>query len=282
MITGMGDASIVTLSLRVYSVLLASYPQSFRQEYAPHMLQAFGDYTRRVYLQRGLPGMLWWWTLTLFDFLNTVMEEHLQRITSMTKEKFIRLGGWALMLGGLVMIVSFGASQFYDTFGRTPAYQVIFEGVLWMATPLLFATGYAALRSQYREQLGSLGNFSLIAGVAAGLIGFTGMLAGTILKLDDIGWSFFIFSILSIALVMSLFGIDNLRQRYLPRFGSFPLIAGLPIPLLWVLQLALEDRPWAETGVEPFFGIAFAIFSIVTILIGYMLQGEGKAAEEAS
>ena len=92
MISGMGDARIVRISLRVYSVLLASYPQSFRQQYAPHMLQAFGDYTRRVHLQRGLPGMLWWWTLTFFDFLNTVMEEHLQRITSMTREKFIRLG----------------------------------------------------------------------------------------------------------------------------------------------------------------------------------------------
>ncbi len=73
----MGDARIVSLSLRAYSVLLASYPQSFRQEYARHMLQAFGDYTRRVYQQRGLAGMLWWWTLTLFDFLHSVVEEHL-------------------------------------------------------------------------------------------------------------------------------------------------------------------------------------------------------------
>ena len=129
MISGIGDARIVSFSLRLYSVLLASYPQSFRQEYAPHMLQSFGDYTRRVYLQRGLPGILWWWTLTFFDFANSVLEEHLQGITNMTKEKFIRLGRWALMIGGIVLFFAFqaggnensaiGRSIFDQNIGRT-------------------------------------------------------------------------------------------------------------------------------------------------------------------
>ena len=82
MISRPGDSQLDSLSLRVYRVLLESYPQSFRQEFGPHMLQASGDYTRRVYRQRGWAGMLWWWTLTFFDFANSVLEEHLQGITT--------------------------------------------------------------------------------------------------------------------------------------------------------------------------------------------------------
>ena len=68
----------ITFSVELYRLLLAAYPKKFRQEYGAHMLQFFRDCCIRVYQQSGPLGMLWLWTLTLFDFLHTVLEEHLQ------------------------------------------------------------------------------------------------------------------------------------------------------------------------------------------------------------
>ena len=172
MISGTGDARIVSISLRVYFVLLASYPQSFRQEYAPHMLQSFGDYTRRVYLQRGLPGMLWWWTLTFFDFLNTVVEEHLQRITQMTKEKFVRLSGWALMLGGVTFFLGFSAggaeTSFSDPLGGPDAFYEYSQLILIPSAMGLFGLGMLGLRSRYGAQVGRFASVSLAIGAIGG------------------------------------------------------------------------------------------------------------------
>jgi len=288
MITGMGDARIVRLSLRVYSLLLASYPQSFRQQYSAHMLQAFGDYTRRVYLQRGLPGLLWWWALTLFDFLNSVVEEHLQMITSTTKEKFIRLGGWAWMLAGVNMFVAIAFGGFYETsFGSTRAYESI-QAVLWTALPLLLSNGFFALRAKYRESMGSLGNIALILGGSLSLVSFIALLATAALTSNDAVCVFFIFGPMVAMIAMMLFGIDALRERYLPRWGSFPFIAGLIPVLAFIAQIAAENSsPQITSGtgnptlIDQLLEYAPLIFGVGVFLIGYMLQGEGKAAEKA-
>lgn len=281
MISGLPDTRIVNISLRVYRVLLASYPQSFRQEYAPHMLQAFGDYTRRVYQQRGLASLIWWWALTFFDFANSVLEEHLQGITNMTKEKFIRLGSWALMLGGITLFIGFLVSGESSAFGRSAFYRNI-EDFLWVSMPILFATGYAALRRQYRDKMGSLGNFALLAGVITSLVGFLGMLAGFILNIEDIVWPSLMIFFMSAMLAMALLGFDALKRGYLPRWGSFPLIAGgLPI-LALMLQLILEDRPWGNTPIDPIIERMPLLFAIGAFLMGFMLLEDIKGVEKSS
>jgi hypothetical protein len=50
------------------------------------------------------------WMLTLLDLFSTAVEEHLHRETNMTKEKFIRLSGWALILAAVTLVVGFGLS----------------------------------------------------------------------------------------------------------------------------------------------------------------------------
>lgn len=78
----------IAFSVDVYRLLLAAYPKKFRQEYGAQMLQFFQDCCIRVYQQRGPLGMLWLWTITLFDFLHTVVEEHLQsEVVTMVKNR---------------------------------------------------------------------------------------------------------------------------------------------------------------------------------------------------
>ena len=279
MISRSGDSRLISISLRVYRVLLVSYPQSFRQEYAPHMLQAFGDYTRRVYLQRGWAGMLWWWTLTFFDFANSVLEEHLQRITNMTKEKFIHLGGLALVLGSLVLFFGVKAAGNENSAIGQSSFFANIEGILWVSMPILFATGYAALRSQYREKIGPLGNFALVASVITSLLGFLGMLASFFINSVDIPRESLMLFLFSAMLSMAFFGLDALRLRYLPHWGwGFLLIIAGALPILVLgLQFILQQETWGSTPLDPIFVSMPIVFAMGAFLFGYnMIQTSGE------
>ena len=98
------DPQLVTLSAVVYKLLLIFYPTRFRQEYGPHMAQVFRDSCLKTYCQSGMSGFVLLWALTLFDWFKTVIEEQTQRGTEMTRTKFIRLSGWALMLAAIFLI----------------------------------------------------------------------------------------------------------------------------------------------------------------------------------
>jgi hypothetical protein len=92
------DPDLVSLSAAVYRVLLAFYPARFKRDFGPHMAQVFRDSCLKTYLQSGPRGMLSLWALTLFDWFKTVIEEQMNRGTEMTRSKFIRLSGWAMIL----------------------------------------------------------------------------------------------------------------------------------------------------------------------------------------
>ena len=97
------DPRSIFISAASYRLLLLAYPSRFRYEYGPHMAQVFNDLCLRTYRHSGPPGMFSLWALMLFDLFKTVVEEHLQRGVEMTREKFIRLSGWGMMLGALAI-----------------------------------------------------------------------------------------------------------------------------------------------------------------------------------
>ena len=105
------DPQAVKLSASFYNLLLATYPTRFRQEYRLHMLQVFRDCCRKANQTDGLPGMLWLWTHTFFDYLQSVIEEHSQRGVHMNKEKFIRLSGWALIVGAFAWVLGWAIND---------------------------------------------------------------------------------------------------------------------------------------------------------------------------
>jgi hypothetical protein len=272
------NTPMVMISARVYQVLLASYPSSFQQEYAPHMLQTFQDYTRTIYQHRGIAGILWWWALTLFDYLTTVTEEHLQRITFMSKSKLIRMGGWALMAVSLVMVFAFGVGELYDTpFGQRPAYELI-TGSLWLLIGLLSALGFLAIRSRYRPNLGGLGNSGLLLGVATGSISAAGIMVYTMLPpAPDLSWGFFIMGLLGSALALMLFGLEEIRKRHLPRWHVLPLIGGAVPLLLFIMQMTLEYGLGLTINFDMFFPIAIMVMVISIFLTGFAFQAEPGA-----
>jgi hypothetical protein len=91
------------LSTRFYRALLVIYPSAYRQEYGGPMLQLFSDSCCRLLREVGWSGLLELWWRTMLDTLQTAIEEHSQRGVDMSKSKFVKLSGWALMVGGLAL-----------------------------------------------------------------------------------------------------------------------------------------------------------------------------------
>jgi len=197
----------------------------------------------------------------------------------MTKEKFTRLGGLSLILAGVTILVGLGVGGMYQTrFGATRDFETI-QGVLWAAVPLLFATGLFALKAQYGNKIGRLSNFSLLTGGVVSLISFVGLLFTAVLAYEESAWLFFIFGLLSMSIAIMLFGVDTLRTKPLPKWNNMPFSAGVLLPMLLIAGTLFNSNGENNINFDFFFPVASLGFSNGVILLGYMLQGEGKASE---
>ena len=93
MMTQPHSSNIVSVSDRIYRALLAAYPSQFRDEYGPHMAQAFRDCCRDAHHQHGTRGVIGLWPPTLGDLAATAVVEHISersRSMSISTEKHNR------------------------------------------------------------------------------------------------------------------------------------------------------------------------------------------------
>ena len=269
--------SVLYFSNRLYQKLLQAYPDNHRQRFSDEMTQVFRDLCRDIYNKNGLSGLLNLWLITFIDIAKTALEERFKEVTNMTKEKFIRLGSWGLMLTGITMFVAFGFGSFYQTpFGSTRAFEAI-QGVLWAAVPLLFGTGLFALRSHYKERLSGLGASSLFLGGIVATISFAGLLVTAIVALENVAWFFFIFGIFSMAVALLFFGFDVARRKTMPRWNNLPLVTGLLFPIVGIFDLLFNSTGANNNAFDILFPIATLGVSVGVFLLGYLLQEEVKA-----
>lgn len=280
------DPPIVHLSTWVYSLLLVFYPIPFRREYGPHMAQVFRDCCLKVHRQSGTPGMLSLWAITLFDWLKTVLEEQTQRGTAMTREKFIRLSGWGMILSGISLLLGFLASNMDAVLGRSlmgqevKRYETI-SMVLISAGTLLLVLGFIGLLLRYGEQSGRAGKIFLEGGVLFGLLSMMGAVVLSTYA-PNWAWMTWVSSFTMIFVCLSLFGMLTLRQKLLPRWNALPLVAGIGIPLFFLIVAIWES--FNEGFVEDQgFGLLILLITMVSVgLLGFVLQGdpplEGKLA----
>jgi hypothetical protein len=112
------------------------------------MAQVFQDCCLPAVRQGGRRGLFMLWALTLLDFMRSVFEQHLQKETDMSKSIFIKLSGWAFVVGSFAFISILSGSV---------AGAVI--------SSILIAIGMLCLRARYGEIVGSFGKKILLAGV---------------------------------------------------------------------------------------------------------------------
>jgi hypothetical protein len=280
------DPQAVSLSVSLYALLLAAYPTRFRREYGPHMAQVFRDCSLKAYRTGGLPGMLWLWVLTFFDYLNSMIEEHSQRGVHMTKTKFIRLSGWAFILGAFAWILGWSTGGIqpynpYDAYSRPiDRYLGYFYNsgeVLVPSALILITLGVLGLYLRYAGQAGRLGKSGLAVAMIGCVVDLSAMVVSLIGIEADYLWGMLMLGIFLTFSGIILFGVAALKTRFLPRWSLTPIFTGLWFPLGFLVSVIYEpltgetlDSPWLLLPVFLFSGIGL-------FALGYLLQSDSSA-----
>jgi hypothetical protein len=269
---------VVAVSVRVYQALLVAYPTKFQQEYGSHMLQVFRDCCLRTFHQGGTNAMFRLWAITLFDLVQSLVSEHTQKETFMSRSKFIRLSGWSLMLGALTLFLFFLGitvdEQVYDPFRRFQAFTEFSYLMFIWATPVLLGIGMFGLRTRYGDQVGSLGkNILLIGGISGFVLTMIGV-ATT--ETTEWGWVLLFAGNAFLLFCLGISGFLALRSKLLPRWNSLPIWAGLPFPLLMTISLTITSLTGGQTtkGLDLVLTIVVMLQCIALFMLGYILQSD--------
>ncbi|WP_420631351.1 hypothetical protein [Candidatus Leptofilum sp.] len=111
------SVKLLTLSNRIYCLLLYLYPASFRREYGTHMAQLFRDDVRGTLQESGGLAVMDLWLVAFFDLLKTAVAEHFLELFHMPIDKLTRWSGPVGAVGGLLYAVGvasiiYGAAPF--------------------------------------------------------------------------------------------------------------------------------------------------------------------------
>jgi hypothetical protein len=241
------------------------------------MLQVFRDCCLRTFHQSGANGMVRLWAVTLFDLIQSLVSEHTQKETFMTRSKFIRLGGWSLMLGAATLFLFFVGvfidEYVYDPFRKFQAIgNFIFMLFIW-AGPVLLGLGMFGLRTRYGDQVGNLGKNILLLG---GISGFVLTMIGVATTATvEWGWILLFAGNAFLLLCLAVFGFLTLQTKPLPRWNSLPIWAGLPFPVLMTISLSINSMTGQSTFNQG--STAFVMLQCIALfMLGNMLQGDAK------
>ena len=196
----------------------------------------------------------------------------------MSESKFIRLSGWALMLGAvafspfIVIVMLENTSLSLPEFQSALLENAIVIGFFW--SPVLVALGMLGLRARYGNEIGASGKGVLLLGALAGLLVIVGNI-GQAYEPDPF-WGVFIIGTTLIFICMLIFGIQALIQKPLPRMNWLPLFAGMWFPMMSLPGIFGIHFP--AIGLTP--NLVFSLFStagiiittVALILLGYTLQ----------
>jgi hypothetical protein len=281
------DPHSIVLSVQFYRMVLSAYPAGFRREYGEPMVQAFRDSARQANRNGGGMALLSLWGRILIDSIQTIFEEHLQGVTHMTREKFIRLSGWALILGSLMILVGWLAesrpeynpydyrSLTIDRYANLAAVPLISLGIAFTSL------GMIGLWIRHGRGVGEFGRTSLGFGILSGFVSAVGA-AGLAVYDSDPWWSMFFLGWGLQSLFLALFGWANLRRKLLPRWNGLPFLTGIWMPFFILISILYEQvtGSWLELPDA----ILLALFLVVSgglAGIGYLLQSPANQTSPA-
>jgi hypothetical protein len=266
--------AVLSFSDNLYRRFLRAYPAEYRQGFSEDMAQVFRDLCREIYEREGLAGFLELWLTTLFDLLKTAIEERSKEVIQMTKEKFVRLSGWALMLGGATFMLGFalgsGETSFNDPLGGRDAFYEYSKLVLLPLAMASLAVGLLGIRSRYGTQVGRFGSISLLVGAIGGAIGFVGAIGLGLILRGDGWWTSWISGMLLVLVGLLLFGIAAVRKKPLPRWNALPLITGS----LFLLIPIMETITGSDDLSGPILATIFLLVAAGFVALGFVVQGD--------
>jgi len=301
------DPRVVYFSTLMYRFLLITYPKDFRQEYSCSMAQVFRDCCLRAFHTRGLLGMLSLWSLTLTDYIESAFEEFTRKAAHLNLSRFVRLSGWALILGTAMFLTgvlvgrlrSWHGSAFdpFNLYSRPiDQFVEVLSYILIPSAILLLTIGVMGLYLLYGTKAGLLGKMGLEAGMVGGGLALATCLGGgnfgltQFLIINTIG-GFLLFDLDMLAMFLLFggiftFSIAAIRHQLRSSWNFIPLIAGALIPLRILLGYLQEvttegfarwslDMQMANTPI-------LIITSLGLMALGYLIVYDAPKEEHIS
>ena len=205
----------------------------------------------------------------------------------MTRQKFIKLSGWAMILGAFLFMVGWLAAN-RPEFNQFNAASLPIDryanlaGIPLAALGLvLISLGLLGMLLRYGSKAGGSGIW-LGVGAVSGLVSA----AGTVwMGVDNSGsgWYLFFLGLFFQFSALAIFGVINLRRRLLPRWNGLPLLAGVWLPGIILLNGLFElttgtmlDSPQAV------FNLLWLFSWLMFAGLGYLLQLDPVAVSAAS
>jgi hypothetical protein len=264
------EPPIIAFSVRAYQALLLAYPTTFRQEYGSHMAEVFRDCCLQAFRRGGPNGMARLWLLTLLDLMHSVIEQHLQKETFMSKIQAIKLSGWAFMLAAFGFIAILNESM---------AVSLIALAI----SSILLLVGMLGLRAGYADRVGSFGRTILLLGVLGMLLVFVSV--GVLYRIQpqiQIGYARIEMRLLvyfgpAVALLgLALFGLAALRRKPMAGLNWLPVVTGVWYPAMYSfffyfyvshngVWYAVEQIYWVA-------GLMMVIQFVTLCLFGFVLS----------
>ncbi|MCI0560609.1 MAG: hypothetical protein MN733_19145 [Nitrososphaera sp.] len=250
---------IVAVSVRVYQALLVAYPTKFQQEYGSHMAQVFRDCCLRAFKQSGTYGMFKLWVITFIDLLRSALAERLQKENEMTGSKYIKLSGWAFVIGSFAFITILDGS--------------IAGSVI---SSILLGIGMLGLRARYGESVGSFGRNILLISIAAMILAYV----TTPIFRDNESWFVLQFTGSAVLLIgLSIFGLVALVRKPLPHVNWLPFFAGIGFPAMYfpTLFFAVMNNGASPAWINNYWTIIPIIMSLQFLglcILGMILQSD--------
>lgn len=270
----MEQSKMLSLSNRIYTLLLHAYPAPFRREYGREMAQVFRDDVRGTLRESGTAALIGLWLLTLFDLVKTAITEHIWEVFHMSVEKLERWTGLAAGLGGaLSLILTFSVSRpSWDEFVQA---KYVIVAVLAIAMFMLWAIALAGLYRQLpaASHTGKKVTFAIV--LFSLLLSVIGLL---VLPLTPFGLTIILLGYFGLGLSVAGMGIIALRYGALGTWSFVPLL----LAVLWLGFLVSYIQGFSsqdflmDSPLELAFGL---LLGISWILLGVALWTSTK--EEA-
>ena len=264
MIRKKSDSTLVVFSTRAYQLFLNAYPTKFQQEYGSHMVQVFRDCCLRMFNQSWTYGILKLWAITFIDLISSALAEHLQKENEMTKLKFIKLSGWAFIVGSFAFMTILSGSIAGSVIGSN-----------------LIAIGMLGLRARYSESVGSFGKNFLLVGVVGMVLAYA---AVPIFREVEILYLLPFDGPAVLFTGLTVFGLVALGRKPLPQANWLPLIAGIWYPAIYFsifVYILLNNGAWPESDF-PYIPIQImvSVQFIALCVLGAILVLQTDVAEE--
>jgi hypothetical protein len=246
----------VRLSVQLYRRLLIAYPEGFRRQYGPHMVQVFRDCCREASHAEGAVGLGRYWLIAFGDLMVSALAERRREEVHMSRTFWVRLGSLAGIVGGVTAALFAALDLVLAVFQlmdeNSPLGLAIFpvQVATGRAVPalwLLYLLALIGLQARGVNRAGVLGWVGISAAVlGAVLIGLGTGLDAVIMYSQADGCrtplncnyydpdNYLLMGFLAgfsgsviLAIGMILYGIAALRRRFLSRRNGLPLVVGV-------------------------------------------------------